>query len=719
MRSILQSPQIGLRYHLAKDNLRLQDEQTTTPPMADRPSSSAKNAIARSMSRYKGTRQLNPRNGPPVNNPLPSNQSSSSFHHGLPMSPILRPQEEPVPKVPLVQSGNETRAPLRHGPQPHVETPLHHEPHPHVESQQLQSRKGGSGTKPLVNAHQRPLAHIEEPIRRREQRLEGVKKLTHDPQSPGLANENRGYGPSPKPKKSFAERMADHINKYQSSGRPNNKADLKRMISNPIIMASGGETTVPSFDAPISAVNAGERRVIVKCKDSLISLPVTPFTTPEDIIYAAALEKPNLINVHSSVLLESFNKVGLERPLRKYEHVRDVLNSWDNDSQNYLVVVPSPTDGKDDDLDVKTVSRKQPAETSVYLYHSQKPGHWEKRLVTLRSDGQVVVKKNDKDPVNICHLTDFDIYVPTPRQKSKKIKPPKKVCFAVKSQQKSSMFMSTANFVHFFSTNDKATAASWYKAVQGWRSWYLVTMMGEGREAVRSRINGAGASPKKVESTTGNRNGANHQAISSVESTSRSANSIGSESICAQGHAGGVAKPRGKPNGVSTTGNTTKNKIGPPLSFPKNLMRETTLEIPHVQIPLPGQGSQSDSSPAEPFASTGLLGRSYSHRQTAQRGGTKDSGHGPGHALAIMATQVKEENTAIKRASSQRQKAKPLIDLTPQFQEPPQHLKKGRGLIPQQIPAGGLVNIATSPEVAIPIPPTKTWRRPTGGNGVS
>lgn len=148
-------------------------------------------------------------------------------------------------------------------------------------------------------------------------------------------------------------------------------------------------------------------------------------------------------------------------------------------------------------------------------------------------------------------------------------------------------------------------------------------------------------------------------------------------------------------------------------------MRETPPETPHAQTPLPGQGNHSDSSPAEPFASTGLLGRSYSHRQTAQRGGAKDSGHGPGHAPATNTAQVKGENTAIKRTSSQRQKAKPLIDLTPQFQEPPQHLKKGRGLIPQQIPAGGLVNIATSPEVAIPIPPTKTWRRPIGGSGVS
>lgn len=498
MRSILQSPQLGLKYHLAKDNLSLQDEQTATSSMANGPSSSAKNAIARSMSRYKGTRHLNTRNGPPVINPLASDQSLSSFHHGLPTSPILRHQEEPIPKVPSFQPGNETRAPLRHGLQPNVETPIHHEPHPHVEGRQLQSRNGGDRPKPLADFHQRPLAHVKEPIRRHEQRLESVKKLTYDPQRPGLANRNPRYGPSPKPKKSFTERMADHINKYQSSGRPNNKADLKRMISNPIIMASGGETTVPSFDAPLSAVNAGERRVIVKYKESLMSLPVTPSTTPEDIIYAAALEKPNLIDVHYSVLLESFNKVGLERPLRKYEHIRDVLNSWDNDSQNSLVIVPSPTGGMNDDLDVKNVSRKQPAETSVYLYHSQKPGHWEKRLVTLRSDGQMVLKKNGKDTVNICHLTDFDIYVPTSRQKSRKIKPPKKVCFAVKSQQKSSMFISTANFVHFFSTNDKATAASWYKAVQGWRSWYLVTKMGEGREAVKSRINGAGASPKKL-----------------------------------------------------------------------------------------------------------------------------------------------------------------------------------------------------------------------------
>jgi hypothetical protein len=81
---------------------------------------------------------------------------------------------------------------------------------------------------------------------------------------------------------------------------------------------------------------------------------------------------------------------------------------------------------------------------------------------------------------SICHMSDFDIYIPTQRQLSKRIKPPKKWCFAVKSQQKSAIFLSTANFVHFFATNDKKLAAAWYSAVQGWRSWYLVNVMGKG-----------------------------------------------------------------------------------------------------------------------------------------------------------------------------------------------------------------------------------------------
>ena len=58
--------------------------------------------------------------------------------------------------------------------------------------------------------------------------------------------------------------------------------------------------------------------------------------------------------------------------------------------------------------------------------------------------------------------------------------------------------------------------------------------------------------------------------------------------------------------------------------------------------------------------------------------------------------------------------ARPLVDLTPQYVEPPQHVRKGRGFKPAQIGPGGLVECATGPEVApgaIVIPDSRDWRR--------
>jgi hypothetical protein len=55
----------------------------------------------------------------------------------------------------------------------------------------------------------------------------------------------------------------------------------------------------------------------------------------------------------------------------------------------------------------------------------------------------------------------------------------------------------------------------------------------------------------------------------------------------------------------------------------------------------------------------------------------------------------------------------PLVDLTPQFQEQPQHLKKGRGVVP--IPGKPLIELATDVEVlpgAIIIPAARAWQRP-------
>ncbi|TVY55653.1 hypothetical protein LSUE1_G009529 [Lachnellula suecica] len=258
-------------------------------------------------------------------------------------------------------------------------------------------------------------------------------------------------------------------------------------------IVEGGGGIVPQTDAPMSAVNAGERRVLIRCKQSSINLPITPETTPVDIIFSAANIMTQNITPSTAVLLESYTQLGLERRVRRYEHIRDIMNSWDRDTQNALLLQNSDSPNHDYDLETSAAPKEAPPDVTVYMYHSQRPGKWNKRHITLLSSGQIYIAKkpnlsiSDKDASPICHLSDFDIYSSTPQYTRKTLKPPKKYCHAIKSQQKTTMFLSTENFVHYFSTDDSTLSHKWYAAVQRWRSWYLVNRMDQGAKKAKAK----------------------------------------------------------------------------------------------------------------------------------------------------------------------------------------------------------------------------------------
>ena len=494
-----------------------------------------------------------------------------------------------------------------------------------------------------------------------------------------------------------------------------NREELKRTISAPIAIEPPQNVTKPAFDAPLSAVNAGERRVKVKYDQSVTWLPVTPSTTPLDIVRSAAAHLAEPIDMDSTVLLESFKQLGLERPLRRYEHVRDVLNSWDSDTQNALIIEPSPTGGGEDLLDFHSVSRSQPGDTSVYIHYSQRPGHWDKRWVTLRSDGQMLLSKREGgETANICHISDFDIYIPTARQLAKRIKPPRKICFAIKSQQKSSMFLSTANFVHFFSTSDKTLAASWYKAVLQWRSWYLVNVMGEGKNGTR----GSREVPTKLvsEEVPDRESSKAEGQCRPPEPPSQFKSSI-TASALVNDNTRHVNLSRNPISGhIVTESNAVDmdfhrgNQIQTPQI--KKTGIDANIAAPRKHSPSFVQGERQEEP--EPFAMTGLLGRTYTQRQKAQREREKAANCGQNQPAA---TPNLHPPKALNRTLSQRPKPKPLIDLSPQYREPPQHAKRGRGVVLEQIPAGGLIEVANTPCEAIQVPPSTTWRRPTSKGG--
>ncbi|KAH7318477.1 hypothetical protein B0I35DRAFT_432163 [Stachybotrys elegans] len=179
--------------------------------------------------------------------------------------------------------------------------------------------------------------------------------------------------------------------------------------------------------------------------------------------------------------------MGLERRLRRYEHIRDVMNSWDRDAQNSLMVVSLEADDDGQDLDISSVPRSQepPRGFSFQLSCSSRRGKWDKRWVNLLDSGQIFVAKKpdakptDKDSTALCHLSDFDIYIPKESETRRRIRAPHKYCYAVKSQQKSIVFPDGENFVHFFSTDDSEVAHHFFALIHGWRSWYLANKLGQ------------------------------------------------------------------------------------------------------------------------------------------------------------------------------------------------------------------------------------------------
>lgn len=189
------------------------------------------------------------------------------------------------------------------------------------------------------------------------------------------------------------------------------------------------------------------------------------------------------IEPDSCIVIECFVTLGLERRLRRYERVRDVMNSWDRDQQNTLLITQHDGSEAVKDLESSSVRRSEdaPPGFSVHIYHASKSCRWNKRWVTLSENGQMFAckksdgKASDKDSIALCHLSDFDIYNPKESHLRRTLKSPKKYCYAIKSQQKTIVFSkNTENFVHYFSTEDEQLAKTFHDAVHAWRSWYLV-----------------------------------------------------------------------------------------------------------------------------------------------------------------------------------------------------------------------------------------------------
>lgn len=485
----------------------------------------------------------------------------------------------------------------------------------------------------------------------------------------------------------------------------------------------------------------------VVCGQKRIQLPVTPTTTPLDLIKTAATILTEPIDVRTAVIQEYFVKVSIVRPLRNYEYVRDVMNSWDSDNQNDLTIIHSDEGGIDqDELLAYKVPENRPEGMSCFIQYSSRPGKWSKKYITLRPDGQLIMAKNEKakekDQENVLTLTDYDIYSVT-QQKLAKVKPPKKICYAVKSLQKSNIFADESQYVHFFCTNDRATAIQFWKALQSWRSWYLKHELGEGlkkKGPTQRKISGGETGLGAPSHTRGESVGSHYQlgAFSSLLDLDDFNKKLDEIEVHRPGEF-----PEDRPlAGLDTRAMHARKKSlrvkqPPPSAFNRSA---PALDLGSQNSTRQNSMRRSFEQEEETFAPGGLLGRTYTQRQaTVQDREQKPNGpftEGPslisgmdgrlaalanepglGRKASTRSNHHKRNSSDIQRSLSKRVPGmpEPLIDLTPTYKPPPQHANKGKGYNPGAV-AGPLVESATSIEEAIKVPSSTDWRaRPTTG----
>ncbi|KAJ5795290.1 hypothetical protein N7457_001889 [Penicillium paradoxum] len=645
-----------------------------------------------------------------------------------PPAPV--PSVEPNPSIARSRSRyRRNRPPVDGNGVPPIPTTLAHaRPQPETRGEQVPSEQAAA-------SHQVAKQNKEEALREAH-RQNAMQQLTGEDQSaqqprrpqvlaPSAQRQPRSQRAPDPPPSSHSGNDSSRKSFLQKVKLSKVKDHVKKADSAPKYIGVGGTGVVPGVDAPVSAVNAGERRALVKYGDYTTDLVVTPSTQVHDLLLDASKYLSRDIQADRFILMESFSQVGLERPLRRYEFIREVMNSWSHDAENHFIIIPPSSVEALAQLDAAHAPTGELSPVTVHIYYSQRPRKWDKRYVTLRTDGQVTIskKENAKEQTNICHISDFDIYFPNARTLNKDIKPPKKLCFAIKSQQKSSMFLSTENFLHFFSTSDKSVADTWYRAVQKWRSWYLVNKKGAAKKPETETL------PKRsgTKKSTGQPRSLHNEApLIEQQTSSESTNQESSDQ----------QRPTSSKE-LFARKKTLRGHAPPPSSYPLTLTLDTDLDGPFSDREALISAIPPEQDDGSTFSPTGLLGRTYTQRQTAMRerddrekraqqepfSGLGFMSGAPAPSPAYDSNHSSRTNTMTRapdpclfnRTLSLNHPNKPLVDLTPVYAEPPQHSRKGLGHGVKVQPGMQLIDGATGPELtqgAIPIPSATTWRRP-------
>ncbi|GAA5923551.1 uncharacterized protein JCM15063_003684 [Sporobolomyces koalae] len=200
--------------------------------------------------------------------------------------------------------------------------------------------------------------------------------------------------------------------------------------------------------------NYGAKHLTVKIRDRT--------TAGEVVTYArgrGALEH-GLESEGGWALWEVWQELGLERPIREYELLNDIVRSFDEKSAGFVLRRTKlwPI------LSAHARPHACPPK-SAQVQLEVKKGKWSKRNLSLR-DGTLSHSKSDKgkDSIILCQLSNFAAFFVDPTV-PQRLKAPRPHVFAMKSRLTRANFEEVSQFCVFVSVKSQEDLDSWIAAI--------------------------------------------------------------------------------------------------------------------------------------------------------------------------------------------------------------------------------------------------------------
>ncbi|KNC98828.1 uncharacterized protein SPPG_05804 [Spizellomyces punctatus DAOM BR117] len=205
-------------------------------------------------------------------------------------------------------------------------------------------------------------------------------------------------------------------------------------------------------------------RIYIEDARSFKTLLLTSLMSADQIVHDV-VTKFHLEKSPNWTLFELCNDLGIERPLRDWEIVTDVISAWDAGTSINAIVMKKY--GYRDTVSPKAVAGKYPR-VQGWMHMEVKPGKWQRKFFVLREASIYYYKDANQSGSEslFCGLGNYDVYTLSQRRK----KTPTQFCFALRSTNSISYFENKKDYVRYLCVEKQERLYDWVLAIRLARS---------------------------------------------------------------------------------------------------------------------------------------------------------------------------------------------------------------------------------------------------------